>query len=143
MRPDQIAPRAAIAILAGAALASCSTAPPQPTRTAQGQQQFERLIAGKIPGKPTSCLPSYDQNDMTVIDDSTIAYRQGSRQVYINHMQGSCSGLGRGSTALVTRSFSSQTCRGDIARVVDTASRMMVGSCVFGDFIPYSAPPRR
>lgn len=133
--------RAATILLTGAALASCSTAPPQVTRSSAGQQQFEQLIAGKVAGAPVRCLPSYGQNDMTVIDERTIAYRQGSNRVFINHMQHDCANLGDASTALVTHSFgSSETCRGDIAQVLDTGSRMIVGSCVFGDFTPYAVP---
>lgn len=133
--------RAVTTLLAGAALASCSTAPTQPTRTAEGQRQFEQLVAGKMAGPPLRCLPTYSRNDMTVIDEQTIAYRQGAGRVYINHLRQPCGGLGGASTALVTRSFgSSDTCSGDIARVMDTASGMIVGSCVFGDFVPYARP---
>lgn len=133
--------RPAVFLLVGAALASCSTAPPQMTRSADAQHQFEQLIAGKIAGAPQRCLQSYSQNDMMVIDERTIAYRQGSSRVYINHLEQGCPGLGSASTALVTRSFgSSETCRGDIAQVLDTSSHMIVGSCVFGDFIPYAKP---
>jgi len=133
--------RAATILLTGAALASCSTQPPQMTRSAAGQHEFEQLIAGKVAGPPVRCLPSYGQNDMTVIDEHTIAYRQGSNRVFINHMQHGCANLGDASTALVTHSFgSSETCRGDIAQVLDTGSRMIVGSCVFGDFTPYAVP---
>ena len=31
-------------------------------------------------------------------------------------------------------------CRGDIAQVVDTLNRFPIGSCVFGDFVPYVTP---
>jgi len=142
MKLDALPLNLAAVLVAVAALASCSTAPPQPTRSADGQREFEQLVAGKVAGAPIKCLPSYDQNDMIVIDEQTIAYRQGRRRVLINHMNGGCPGLGRASTALVTRSFGpSETCRGDIARVIDTGSRMMVGSCVFGDFVPYSSVP--
>jgi hypothetical protein len=138
---NQIHPRAVLLLLAGAALASCSTAPPQVTRSAAQQQQFEKLVAGKIAGAPQRCLPSYDQNDMIVIDEHTIAYRQGSNRLYVNHLEQGCPGLGSASTALVTRTIaSSETCSGDIARVLDTSSQMIVGSCVFGDFVPYAKP---
>lgn len=132
--------RAVLLLLAGAALASsCTTAPPQPTRSADGQRQLDALTAGKVAGAPVQCLPSYNQNDMIVIDEQTIAYRQGSSRLFVNHLRQGCPGLGRGSTVLVTRSFgSAETCRGDIAQVLDTGSRMIVGSCVFGDFVPYT-----
>lgn len=144
MKTTHIPVRAAVIAMAAAALGSCSMAAMQPTRSADGQREFAQLIAGKVAGAPVRCLPRYDQDDMSVIDDSTIAYRQGSRSVFINHMEGGCPGLGRGSTALLTRSFgSSETCRGDIAQVIDTGNHMIVGSCVFGDFIPYSTVPQR
>jgi hypothetical protein len=141
MNIDRFHPRAMALLLAGATLSSCSTAPPQVTRTAEGQRQFEQLIAGKVAGAPQNCLRSFAQDDMIVIDESTIAYRQGSGRVYVNHLQHVCPGLGSGSTALVTRRFgTAETCRGDFAQVLDTGSHMIVGSCVFGDFIPYTKP---
>ena len=128
-------------LLIGAAIVGCTTgAAEQPIRTAAKQRQYDQLLAGKVAGPPVSCLPTFRQDDMVVIDDRTIAFRQGSAHTYVNHMQGGCSNLG-GGYALVTRSFGgSQLCRGDIAQVVDLTNRMTVGSCVFGDFIPYSRP---
>lgn len=122
-------------------LGSCTTAPPPMTRSAQGQQDFERLTAGKVAGPPMQCLQSREMNDMTVIDESTVAYKRGTSIVYISHMQQPCSGLGSGSAVMVTKSFgAAQTCRGDIARMVDPTSRMELGSCVFGEFTPYTVP---
>lgn len=126
-------------LLIGPALASCATAPPQPTRSARAQQQYDRLLAGKVAGAPISCLAPYRSGDMVTIDDNTIAFKDGSSRVYINHMRGGCSNLSGSSYALVTRSFGgSGLCRGDIAEVVDTLNHMTVGSCVFGDFVPYT-----
>jgi hypothetical protein len=128
-------------LLIGAAIVGCTTgAAEQPIRTAAKPQQYDQLLAGKVAGPPVSCLPTLRQDDMVVIDDRTVAFRQGSSRTYVNHMQGGCSNLG-GGYALVTRSFGGgQLCRGDIAQVVDLSSRMTVGSCVFGEFIPYSRP---
>jgi hypothetical protein len=122
------------------ALASCTTAPEQATRTPQGQQEYERLVAGKVPGAPVQCLPSYNMNDMVVIDESTVAYRLGGNRVYVNHLQGACNGLGR-NAIMVTKSLAgSESCRGDIVTMVDQSSHMLTGSCAFGDFIPYTRP---
>jgi len=129
-------------LIAGAVLASCTTGPgPAPTRTAEKQREYQALLIGKVPQTPISCLPHYRSGDMRTIDEETILFRDGSRRVYVAHMQGGCSGLGRGSTALVTRQFgSADLCRGDIAQVVDTLNRFPIGSCVFGDFVPYVTP---
>lgn len=127
-------------LLVGAMLAGCAATAEQPMRSAQKQQEYQRLIAGKVAGPPISCLPTYNANDMIVIDEQTVAFRQGGNHVYIAHMpHGGCSNLGRPPYAMLTRQFgTAQLCRGDIARVIDTTNGITVGSCVFGDFTPYS-----
>jgi hypothetical protein len=126
-------------LIAGAVLASCTTAPEQPTRTAKAEQQYQQLLAGKVAQPPVGCMPTFQANDMVVIDEKTIAFKFGSNKVYVAHMQTGCTGLnGAGSYALVTKRLgSSGYCRGDIADVTDTLNRFSVGSCVFGDFTPY------
>lgn len=128
-------------VLAGAVLASCTAVPPPPTRTAHAQQRLETLLAGKTPQAPISCLPSYRANDMIRIDDDTVVFRDGSRRVYVNHMRGPCTGLSDSNNALVTREYTGPgPCSGDIARVVDTTAHVPVGSCAWGEFVPYVTP---
>ena len=129
-------------LMAGAVLASCTTGPPPPTyRAADKQREFEMLVGGKVAQTPISCLPHYRSGDMRVIDDDTIAFRDGSNRTYVTHMLGSCNELSSGHYALVTNQMgTANLCRGDIAQVVDTLNRFPVGSCVFGDFTPYVRP---
>jgi hypothetical protein len=78
---------------------------------------------------------------MVRIDDDTVLFRDGANRIYRNELRGSCNGLGSDSYALVTNSIGGgQLCRGDIARVVNVSSGMAVGSCVIGEFVPYSVP---
>ena len=128
-------------LLAAAAisLVACETTDSQPEqRSAEAQATYDRMLAGKTAGRPANCLPLLRSHDMVVIDDDTILYRDG-RTTYVNQPLGSCNLLSRGSYALVTRSFGSQLCRGDIATVLDTRTGVTVGSCSFGDFVPYRA----
>jgi hypothetical protein len=125
-------------LIGGATLASCAMEAGQQVRSAKAEKQYQQLLAGKVAGRPQSCLPSYNANDMVVIDEGTVAFKVGTRRVFVNHMQGGCTNLGGGYT-LVTHGFSGTgLCRGDIAQVVDLRSRSTVGSCAFGDFIPYT-----
>lgn len=118
-------------------LLACETTDNMPTqRSAQAQATYDRLLASKSQGKAESCLPLQRSNDMEVIDDDTILYRDG-RTTYVNKPLGSCNNLGRGGYALVIRSTGSQLCRGDIANVVDATNGVTVGSCALGDFVPY------
>ena len=127
-------------LAAAAVLGSCATASPEElaAAAARDQSKLAALTAGKVSGAPMSCLPSYRSNDMIVVNENVVAFRDGQKRVYINNMQGGCLGLGAGRNALVTQTTGSSLCRGDIAQVLDTASRMNIGSCVFGDFVPYT-----
>jgi hypothetical protein len=125
-------------LLIGLGLTSCAAVPPGPERSAAKQRQLDELLAGKVAGPPMSCLPSYRSNDMVVIDEHTIAFRDGSSRTYVANMRGGCSGLG-GTNTLVTRTYgNAELCRGDIGQVVDLMNHFTVGSCVFGDFVPYT-----
>jgi hypothetical protein len=129
-------------LVAGGALASCTNGPPVPTiRTAENEHALQMLVAGKVAQQPLSCLPHYRSEDMRVIDEETVAFRDGSRRTYVGHLAGGCNHLGSPGFAMVTRKVgSADLCRGDIARIVDTQNGFTVGSCVFGDFVPYVAP---
>ena len=129
--------RAAGLALAVAMLPGCTTQPPQASRSAEAQAEFQKLTAGKVAGAPITCLPSYRSSNMVTIDDGTVAFKNG-RTVYVNHLLGECNGLQSGFYTLVTRSSGSGLCRGDIARVADVSTGMIVGSCAVGDFIPYT-----
>lgn len=117
-------------------MCACATASEPAQRSESAQRQYDNLLRGKVAGKAESCLPTYRSNDMTIIDDDTILFRDG-RTVYVNNPPGGCMNLDRSGSALVTRNFGPQLCRGDIATVMDNTSGITVGSCSLGDFIPY------
>jgi hypothetical protein len=126
-------------LLLTAALGACTTGP-QPGRSAEAEAHLQQLLAGKVAARPVSCLAHYRSNDMVVIDDGTVVFKNG-RTVYRNDFQGgSCDQLGRGHYALVTRTSGGGLCRGDIAEVRDLSAGITVGSCVLGDFVPYATP---
>ena len=88
-------------LLLGATLVSCSSVPPTPlVRDASQQETFTRLIGDKVPRPPTSCLPSYSQNDMSIIDGQTIAFRVGTGTVNVVTLGEGCGMLSVGGYAL-------------------------------------------
>ncbi|MGI8705273.1 MAG: hypothetical protein ACR2JJ_05690 [Sphingomicrobium sp.] len=125
-----------------AALAGCTMGPPQPPTPLDARQQtrLDQLLGGKVAGMPQSCLSSWRTQDMTVIDDSTIIFRESSNKVWLQKPQGPCDRLSSPSYALVTRSTQTQLCRGDIGQVLDPTTNITAGSCVMGDFVPYTRP---
>ena len=132
--------RTILTAAAAAGLAACSTATEPPVRTAEDQARFLKLIEGRVAGAPISCLPSWNANDMRVIDDQTIVFGERSNRVYVANLQSPCDNVGQPGYALVTRSPGSGMCSGDIATVVQTTSGITAGSCVIGTFTPYTRP---
>ena len=84
-----------------------------------------------------SCLPNYRADQMTVIDDNTVLFRETSSRIWRNELQGVCSGLASGHT-LVLRSSGGSLCRGEIGEVTDLRTGVTYGSCTLGDFVPYT-----
>lgn len=134
-------------LLATAALSGCyANMGPAADRGAAEQQALRRALAGKVAGRPVSCLPAYRQSDMQVIDDYTILFHDGSNRVYVQSPAGGCRPLGSGHYTLVTNIHgpTGSLCSGDISRVVDiSGSGMTVGSCAMSDFVPYETPRYR
>lgn len=134
---------------AACAVAACTMAPgaePMGMRTADSQHQLDLMLAGRVPQRPVSCLPSTTLagNDMRVIDSNTLAFRYGS-EVYVAHTTG-CTNLSpNGMYALLTRNFGGATglCHGDVAQVVEPGSGLPVGSCLITDITPFVPAPRQ
>ena len=123
-----------------AVLASCSTAPVQETRSPKAARELADALAGRTPGPPLRCIPNYRANQMQVIDDFTILFRDG-RTVYVQNPRGGCRGLGLGGYTLVTRQFgTSELCQNDINHTVDLQTGMQGSACIFGPFVPYTKP---
>ena len=129
-----------VLLAAAAALGSCATASPEElaAQATRDQAKLASLTAGKAAGPPLECLPQWRSRDMVVVNENVIAFRDGRKRVYINNMRGPCLGLGPNRNAIVTQTTGSSLCRGDIAQVLDTASRTTIGACSFGPFVPYT-----
>lgn len=130
---------------AGALLAGCMMGAPGPgadaetMRSASGQRALDALMAGRTAGPPVSCIPGYNARDMQVIDGQNVAFRVGTRTVYMARLSQGCSLLGAGGYSLLTRQFGgSGLCRGELAQVVDFRNNVTVGSCVVQDIVPYT-----
>jgi hypothetical protein len=142
MQTKEVAMRSVISLLMAAAVVAC--APPSPAQTAaadaRAQTRLNQLLTGKVAGRPQSCLPNWRAYDMVTIDDSTLVFRESPGRVWLQKPRNPCNLLSAGPYALVTRQTTGALCSGDISQVVDTMSGTNVGSCVMGDFVPYTRP---
>lgn len=134
-----------VLLMLSLALAGCAETPKQEAaraaETDRTRADLDRELAGLVPGPAKSCLQSWERDQVKAFGD-TLVYRArgGGRNStrYVTQTTG-CRGVGDDSI-LVTRTPTTQLCRGDIATTVDRTSRFPTGGCSFGDFVPYSRP---
>lgn len=125
--------------------AACTQTPAETARQVQAQQatqdELQHRLAGLVPGKPMSCLPSslVSAGVHTKAYGSTLLYVAGRNLVYRNDTTGGCENASRGDS-LVTRQFSGRACSGDIVTTVDQVTRTFTGSCALREFVPYTRP---
>ncbi len=122
-----------ILILFTASLYALPAASSSPRMT--DAERVEKALIGRSAGKPLSCVYLRDLGDSEVIGDD-IFYRSSHRIVYRNRTSGGCEDARRGD-ALITKTYSSRICRGDVVRTADLQSGFETGFCILGDFIPY------
>ena len=124
--------------MSAALLASCTASAVHETRSPKAQRELTDALAGRTAGPAVRCIPNYRTNEMQVIDDWTILFREG-RTVYLQKPPNGCRGLGNGGYTLVTRQFGvNQVCDGDFNQLVDLRTGFQGGACVFGPFVPYT-----
>jgi hypothetical protein len=107
-------------------------------RQARSDAKLARALKGLTPGPAQTCLSSIDRRNARIETyGSTTLYRVGRGRVFRNDMNGGC-GTNTIDPIYVTQTPSTQLCRGDIAQLIDRASRFPIGSCAYGDFVPYT-----
>ena len=133
-------------LIAAAGLAACTQTPAETARAADReaavQAKLEHRLAGLVPGKSQACIDQFQTRDAQVSSyGNTILYTLGRGTAYRSDTTGGCSDLGgNGHNILITKTYSSQLCQGDIATTVDNSSHIQSGSCSFGPFVRYAKP---
>lgn len=122
----------AIAITAAAALLTGPALEARPNLTPQ--QRLEKLLDGRVAGKPEHCISQLDTRDMQVLDKTAIVYGWGNT-IWVN-VPRNAQDLDD-DDIMVTRTTSSQLCDLDIVTTVDRTAGMFNGSISLGQFVPY------
>ncbi len=133
MRTLAIALVAAAALLAGPALEAKPRLSPQ--------QQLDKLLDGRVAGKPVHCISQYDTREMQVLDKTAIVYGWGNT-IWVNTPR-NVQDLDD-DDIMVTRLYGSQFCSLDIVTTVDRGGGFTNGFISLGEFVPYRrvAKPR-
>jgi hypothetical protein len=117
-------------------LASVALAEPAAARHDTPDVQLQKLLAGRVAGKPTSCLPFGGNISSQIIDGKAIVYRSGST-LYVNQPRSGATDLDD-DDILVTRQFESRLCDVDTVRLVDRSTGFPRGFVILDKFVPYT-----
>jgi hypothetical protein len=121
-----------LALAATAALAGSVSLDAKPRLTPQ--QRLDKMLEGRVAGKPVSCISSWNTRDMEVLDKTALVYRSGST-IWVNR-PANAQDLDD-DDVLVTKLHGSQFCRLDIVHTLDRTSHFQTGFISLGDFVPY------
>lgn len=125
----------AIALAAAALVAGGAALQAKPKLTPE--QRLEKLLDGRIAGKPTNCISNADTRDLEIIYGVALVYRSGST-LYVNRPKNP-EDLDS-DDILVIRPSGSQLCRLDMVHTVDRMGHFTTGFINLGDFVPYRRP---
>ena len=116
------------------ALLLLATAACAPT-AAPGDDGLARELAGYTAGAPQACVVTFPNQNLRVIDQSTLAYGYGTK-MYVNRLGGPCPALEPLNT-LIVDAQAGQYCRGDRVRGLEPGAVIPGPTCNLGDWIPY------
>jgi hypothetical protein len=99
--------------------------------------ELQKMLAGRSPEAPVSCINSGIASNVTVIRGKAIVYRVGSR-LFVNTTEDP-SRL-RDDDILVTRLRGSELCNHDAVQLVPWGTQISRGFVLLDKFVPYSKP---
>lgn len=99
-----------------------------------GEAKLAKMLEGRVAGEPTSCVNTYANTDMTVIDGTALVFKRGST-LYVNRTLDPDQ-IDQHDT-LVTRTHGSRLCRHDIVYTIDLPMGFYTGNVFLTDFVPY------
>jgi hypothetical protein len=119
-------------------IAACASYHPE--RKAENFDRAERLLAGKVAGKPVSCVSLRGLEGNRSLESDRILFETRGALLYVNRLRDSCLTLNLG-RALRTNSRSGLLCQDDVVSVFDPQTGATHGECALGAFIPYRRAP--
>jgi hypothetical protein len=130
MNTSRLIIAAAMLALAGAAAHSAD----KTEKTEKNEARLAKLIEGRTPGEPVTCIPLFKSNLLEVIDGVALVYDVGDT-VYVARPVDPKT-LGRDDIVVIER-FGGQLCYNDIIRTVDRAGGYLTGVVFLNKFVPY------
>ncbi len=122
-------------ILPLAAIALATIAAPAVGRD-RTPDTLEKRLAGRVAEAPRSCITLRPGLSSETVEGAII-YRQSRDLWLVNRPDdGRCANL-TSNNAFVSRTPSTQLCRGDIIQIFQPAAQIPLNTCGLSDFVPY------
>ncbi|WP_158298978.1 hypothetical protein [Sphingomonas psychrotolerans] len=117
-------------------LGACTTTAATEQSDARDHARLEKALAGLSAGEPLRCIRRDQFNEIRTFE-GTILYVAGRGRIWRNDVTGNCPGLRRGDI-VVSKTFGSQYCDGDIIETRAATGGFLSGSCSLSKFTPYT-----
>lgn len=127
----------ALAAAAGSMLAG-PIAEAKPRQT--GEEKLAKMLEGRVAGKPQSCITTFDQNALRIIDKTALVYRT-AKTVWVSRPEDPSS-LDDNDILVIRRTSGSQLCKLDMIHTIDRVGGFYTGNVLLGDFVPYTKPDK-
>ena len=126
MRKFALALAATAALLTGPALQARDRLTPE--------QRLEKILQGRVAGKPVSCISNSSTRNMQILDNTALVYDSGS-VIYVNRPANP--DVLDDDDVLVVKLTGSQLCRLDMVSMHDRSGGFYRGHINLNDFVPY------
>ena len=99
------------------------------------EEELEAALAGfERSGEFRRCVNTRTIESIDTIDETHWLVEMRTGETYLNIVHGRCNDADSPFTALQYSLTSTQLCRGEIVRVIDTSSDFIRGSCSLGEY---------
>jgi hypothetical protein len=130
--------RKLIAALAVSALALSAASSVDAKAKKTGEEQLAEILKGRVAGTPVSCVNTWRNDDMSIVDNTAIVYRDG-RTIYVNRTQNP-ENLDWSDILVIHKQTGNQLCKLDRVSTIDRTGGYFTGVVFLTDFVPYTLP---
>lgn len=121
-------------LIAVAAMAIAAATAQAETRAEKNEARLTKMLEGRTAGEPVTCIPAFNDNKLTVIEEVGLVYDAGD-VLYVSRPT-TPEQLSWSDIVVINR-FGGQLCNTDVVRTVDRTGGYTTGVLFLKPFVPY------
>jgi hypothetical protein len=103
-----------------------------------GEEKLAEILKGRVAGKPVSCINTWRNANLSIVDNTAIVYREG-RTIYVNRTQNP-KDLDWNDILVIKHFGTTQLCKLDQVTTIERGNGAFTGVVFLTDFVPYTLP---